>query len=114
MGGCGAMVHDSHKFAKAIRHDTWMPLGTIGNEITGKDSLVQQDLSLIFEIIRNKLSAFLNREKALGRLSKLANETDMANFRIASIKQGMLLGKVKHDTRSCRKYRSSGARPSPL
>ena len=73
------------------------PLGTIGNEITDDDALVQQDLSLIVETIRNKLAAFFVKEKALGRLSEGADEFAMASLCIASVQGAMLLAKVRRD-----------------
>ena len=39
------------------------PFGTLGNEVTDGDELVRQDLSLIFEVIKNKLAAFLLKRK---------------------------------------------------
>jgi TetR/AcrR family transcriptional regulator, transcriptional repressor for nem operon len=75
------------------------PLGTIANELTENDVLVRQDLSLIFETIRNKLAAFFIREKARGQLSSSVNEDDLANFCIAAVQGAMLLGKVKRNAR---------------
>jgi hypothetical protein len=40
------------------------PFGTGGNGVTDKDELIRQDLSHIFEIVKNKLRAFFIREKA--------------------------------------------------
>ncbi len=56
------------------------PFGTIGNKITEGDELIRQDLSLIFEVIKNKLAAFFIREKARSRLSKDAKEDQLADF----------------------------------
>lgn len=74
------------------------PFGTLGNEVTENDELIRQDLSLIFEVIRNKLAAFFIREKARGRLARNADENRMADFCIAAIQGAMLLGKVKRDS----------------
>jgi TetR/AcrR family transcriptional regulator, transcriptional repressor for nem operon len=71
------------------------PFGTLGNEVNDNDELVRQDLSLIFEVIKNKLSAFFVREKAKGRLAKHANAERMADFCIASMQGAMLMGKIK-------------------
>jgi hypothetical protein len=57
-----------------------VPFGTVGNGVTEKDELIRQDLSHLFEIVKNKLQAFFIREKAQGRLVADAD---------------MLLGKVK-------------------
>src|SRR5215471_1796390 len=46
------------------------PFGTLGNEVTVNDELVRQDLSLIFEVVKNKLVAFFVREKAKGNLAR--------------------------------------------
>lgn len=75
------------------------PFGTIGNEVTDRDELIRQDLSLIFELAKNKLAAFFIREKAKGQLGELANEERMADFCIATIQGAMLLGKIKRDSK---------------
>jgi AcrR family transcriptional regulator len=75
------------------------PFGTLGNEVTENDELIRQDVSLIFEVVKNKLAAFFIREKAKGRLVKKANEEEMADFCIATIQGGMLMGKIKRDSR---------------
>jgi TetR/AcrR family transcriptional regulator, transcriptional repressor for nem operon len=74
------------------------PFGTVGNEVTENDELIRQDLSLIFEVVRNKLATFFIREKAQGRLARDANEDRMADFCIAAIQGAMLLGKIKRDS----------------
>src|SRR6266853_2652907 len=71
------------------------PLGTIGNDVTENDELIRQDLSLIFELVKNKLTAFFIREKARRRLIKKTNEEELADFCIATIQGAMLLGKIK-------------------
>jgi TetR/AcrR family transcriptional repressor of nem operon len=76
------------------------PFGTLGNEVTDNDELVRQDLSLIFEVIKNKLAAFFVREKAKGRLAKQANAERMADFCIASIQGAMLMGKIKRSSQT--------------
>jgi TetR/AcrR family transcriptional regulator, transcriptional repressor for nem operon len=75
------------------------PFGTLGNEATENDELIRQDVSLIFEVIKNKLAAFFMKEKARGRLVKKAHEEELADFCIATIQGGMLLGKIKRDSR---------------
>ena len=40
------------------------PFGTLGNEVTENDELIRQDVSLIFEVVKNKLAAFFVKEKA--------------------------------------------------
>src|SRR5215470_12427928 len=74
------------------------PFGTIGNEVTENDELIRQDLSLIFEVVKNKLAAFFIKEKATGRLSKDADEDQMADFCIATIQGAMLMGKIKRNS----------------
>src|SRR5207248_1899568 len=70
------------------------PFGTIGNEVTENDELIRQDLSLIFEVVGNKLAAFFIREKAQGRLAEDADEERLADFCIATIQGAMLMGKI--------------------
>jgi len=74
------------------------PFGTIGNEVTENDELIRQDLSLIFEVVKNKLAAFFIKEKARGQLSQDANEEQLADFCIATIQGAMLLGKIKRNS----------------
>ncbi len=74
------------------------PFGTVGNELTESDDLIRQDLSLLFEIVKNKLATFFVREKAKGRLSKNANEEHLASFCIATIQGAMLMGKIERNS----------------
>lgn len=74
------------------------PFGTLGNEVTENDELVRQDLSLIFEVIKNKLAAFFVKEKAKGKLAKRADAECMADFCIASMQGAMLMGKIKRSS----------------
>jgi TetR/AcrR family transcriptional regulator, transcriptional repressor for nem operon len=75
------------------------PFGTIGNEVTENDELIRQDLSLIFEVVKNKLAAFFVQEKSRGRLGRAADPDRMADFCIATIQGGMLLGKINRNSR---------------
>ena len=76
------------------------PFGTLGNEVTENDELIRQDLSLIFEVIKNKMAAFFVSEKAKGRLAKQANAERMADFCIASMQGAMLMGKIKRSSQT--------------
>jgi len=76
------------------------PFGTLGNEVTESDELIRQDLNLIFEVIKSNLAAFFVREKAKGKLAKQANAQHMADFCIASIQGGMLMGKIKRSSQT--------------
>ena len=76
------------------------PFGTLGNEVTQNDELVRQDLSLIFEVVKNKLAAFFVKEKAKGRLAKQADAERMADFCIAAIQGAMLMGKIKRSSQT--------------
>lgn len=73
--------------------------GAVGNELTTDDELIRQDLNLIFEVIRNKLSRFFYAEKSQGRLQADADPVQMADFCIASVQGAMLMGKVKRESR---------------
>jgi oligoribonuclease (3'-5' exoribonuclease) len=64
------------------------------------DELIRQDLSLIFEVIKNMLAAFFVREKAKGRLAKPANAERMADFCIATMQGTMLMGKIKRSSQT--------------
>ena len=80
---------------KSYRMTRGCPFGTIGNGVTDRDELIRQDLSHLFEIVKNKVRAFFIREKARGRLAADADEDRLADFCIATIQGGMLMGKVK-------------------
>lgn len=71
------------------------PFGTIGNEVTENDELIRADMSLLFEVVKNKLTAFFSREKAAGRLAGEANAQAMAELCLATIQGAMLLGKIR-------------------
>ena len=75
------------------------PFGTIGNEVTENDELIRQDLCLIFEVVRNKLSAFFIKQKAEGAIPKTADEGALADFCIATVQGAMLMGKIERSTR---------------
>jgi TetR/AcrR family transcriptional regulator, transcriptional repressor for nem operon len=76
------------------------PFGTLGNEVTDDDELIRQDLSLIFEVIKNKMAAFFVSEKAKGRLAKQADPERMADFCIASMQGAMLMGKIQRSSQT--------------
>jgi TetR/AcrR family transcriptional regulator, transcriptional repressor for nem operon len=71
------------------------PFGTIGHGVSEKDELIRQDLSHLFEIIKNKLRAFFISEEAQGKLTADADTERMADFCIAAVQGAMLMGKVK-------------------
>lgn len=74
------------------------PFGTLGNEVSADDELIRQDVSLIFEVVKHKLAAFFLKEKAKGRLANRADPQRMADFCLATIQGGMLMGKVKRSS----------------
>lgn len=71
------------------------PFGTIGHGVSEKDELIRQDLSHLFEIIKNKLRAFFISEQAQGKLAADADTERMADFCVAAVQGAMLMGKVK-------------------
>lgn len=84
---------------KAFHMTRGCPFGTIGNEVTENDELIRQDLSLIFEIVKNKLAAFFIMEKARGRLRRNVSEEALAEFCIATVQGAMLMGKIRRDSK---------------
>jgi AcrR family transcriptional regulator len=82
---------------KSFRMTRGCPFGTIGNEVTENDDLIRADMNLIFEVVRNKLTAFFSREKGAGRLAKEANEKQLAELCLATVQGAMLLGKVRRN-----------------
>ena len=86
------------KWQKRFQMTRGSPLGTLGNEVTADDELVRQDLTLIFEVVRNKLAAFFIREKAAGRLEPRAREHELADFCLATVEGAMLMGRISRSS----------------
>jgi hypothetical protein len=84
---------------KSFRMTRGCPLGTVGNEVTENDELIRQDLCLIFEVVRRKLSAFFVKQKAKGAILKTTDVGALADFCIATVQGAMLMGKIERSTR---------------
>jgi hypothetical protein len=74
------------------------PFGAIGNGLTEKDEFIRQDLSLIFEVVKNKLAAFFVREKAKGSIPPGEDAEALADYCIAILQGAMLMGKIKRSS----------------
>lgn len=88
------------KLQKRFRMTRGCPFGTVGNELTGSEGAVREDLSDIFELVKARLAAFFSKQKNLGRLTKDAKPDLLADFCIATIQGAMLLGKVKQNSKT--------------
>ena len=84
---------------KSFRMTRGCPFGTIGNEITENDELIRQDLCLIFEVVKSKLSAFFVKQKAKGAIPKNVDEGALADFCIATLQGATLMGKIARSSR---------------
>jgi AcrR family transcriptional regulator len=84
---------------KSFRMTRGCPFGTVGNEVTENDELIRQDLCLIFEVVRSKLSAFFIKQKAKGAMPKTTDEGALADFCIATVQGAMLIGKIERSPR---------------
>ena len=84
---------------RSFRMTRGCPFGTIGNEVTENDELIRQDLCLIFEVVRSKLSAFFIKQKAKGGAPKTVDEGALADFCIATVQGAMLMGKIERSPR---------------
>jgi len=80
---------------KRFRMRRGCPFGTIGNGLTENDELIRQDLSLIFEVVKNKLAAFFVRENAKGSIE---DAEALADYCIAIVQGAMLMGKIKRSS----------------
>ena len=85
---------------KSFRMTRGCPFGTVGNEVTENDELIRQDLCLIFEVVRSKLSAFFVTQKAKGAIPKTTDEGALADFCIATVQGAMLMGKIERGRRA--------------
>jgi TetR/AcrR family transcriptional regulator, transcriptional repressor for nem operon len=86
------------KLQKSFRMTRGCPFGTVGNELTENDELIRQDLSLIFEVAKQKLASFFIKEKATGRLLEEADEERLAEFCLATIQGAMLMGRIRRNS----------------
>lgn len=84
-------------FHKAFRALRGCPLAIIGNELTDKDDAVREVLSLVFEALTKRLTAFFRQQKTESHLSKSAKEEGLAAFCVAVIQGAMLIGKVRRE-----------------
>jgi TetR/AcrR family transcriptional regulator, transcriptional repressor for nem operon len=84
---------------KSFRMTRGCPFGTIGNEVTENDELIRQDLCLIFEVVRSKLSAFFIRQKVKGAIPTTVDEAALADYCIATVQGAMLMGKIERSPR---------------
>jgi AcrR family transcriptional regulator len=87
------------KLQKRFQMKRGCPFGTVGNELIGQEREVREDLSRIFELVKDRLATFFVREKSKGRLAENASPELLADFCIATIQGAMLLGKVKKDSK---------------
>jgi TetR/AcrR family transcriptional regulator, transcriptional repressor for nem operon len=76
------------------------PLGIIGNELTEEDEAIRQDLSLVFEALKERIATFLRNEKSEKRLLPSADVEQLAEFCVAAMQGAMLIGKVRRDVRA--------------
>lgn len=75
------------------------PIGTVANEANEGDEQIREDISLILDVMRNKLAMFFRGEKTKGRLQRDLEPEVVANFCIAAVQGAMLLGKVNRNSR---------------
>lgn len=87
------------KLQKSFQMKRGCPFGAVGNELIGEEGAVREDLNRIFELVKDRLAAFFAKEKSEGRLAKNISAELLADFCIATIQGGMLLGKVRKDSK---------------
>lgn len=76
------------------------PLAIIGNEFTKKDDPVRQALSLVFEALTKRMTAFFRKQKTEGCLSQSTDEEQLAEFCVALIQGATLIGKVRGESQA--------------
>lgn len=74
------------------------PLGIIGNELTEKDEPIREELKLVFEVLKDRIATFLEKEKSEGRLLPKTDEGQVAEFCVAAMQGAMLMGKVRRNS----------------
>jgi len=79
------------------------PLGIIGNELAEVDETIRQDLSVVFETLKERIVTFLKKEKSEARFLPTADEDRLAHLCVATMQGAMLIGKVRRDWRTVKR-----------
>jgi TetR/AcrR family transcriptional repressor of nem operon len=80
--------------------DRACPIGTIGNDLSDEQALLRQDVRLIYEWVRGQLARFFAERRAVGELSTSINPDDLADFCLVTVQGGLLVSKMKRDTKA--------------
>jgi hypothetical protein len=68
--------------------------------LSADDELIRQDVSLIFEVVKNKTGYILGARESEWRLTKQAAPNCLEDFCIAAIQGGMLMGKINRSSQA--------------
>lgn len=74
------------------------PLAIIGANLREKDDSVRQVVSLVFEALTKRMTAFFRKQKMKGHLCRSAPEGQLAEFCVSVMQGAMLIGKVRRES----------------
>ncbi len=87
------------EFQKKFKMTRGCPVGMLGNELKEWDELTRQSLSHILDLMLARFESFFSREKVGGRLANNVDVEQLANFCVAIIQGGILIGKIRGNCR---------------
>jgi AcrR family transcriptional regulator len=76
------------------------PLGTMSDGVTENDTLIRNDLCLIYDLVANRLTAFFIQERAQCRFPEDVDANEMAYFCLAVATGSMLMGKITRSSQT--------------
>ncbi len=85
-------------FQRSVNCERSCPIGTIGNDLSSKQSELREEVIQFLSWNRNELARFFQQQKDGGELPPSAKPDALADFCIAIMQGGMLLTKLKRDT----------------
>lgn len=84
-------------FQKSVSYERSCPIGTIGTDLSNEQEVLRQDIRLMLEWGRAKISRFFAERKAAGELVAAADPDALADLCISVMQGGMLLTKMKRN-----------------
>jgi TetR/AcrR family transcriptional repressor of nem operon len=86
-------------FQKSVDCEKSCPVGTIAADITNDQPLLREDVQIFLDWARGQLAHFFTKKKAAKQIKPGANPEALADFCISIMQGGMLLSKMRRDTR---------------
>jgi TetR/AcrR family transcriptional repressor of nem operon len=84
------------------------PVGTAAYALQPDQTAVRAELQRIFDEMRQPIAAFLRQEQRAGRLAPRANPSRLADFAVACVQGGLLLGVLERRARPVKRAIDEG------